>query len=374
MFREFASRKELHTKVFYGWEGTSNVSDPGFGQTVTWDIPLLEGYDYEFVANTAPKPSSAHFKGIVLPSLNQQIVDWQADAILIFGWSYHAHLSAMRFFKGKIPVLFRGDSTLLNERSGPRRWARRLFLKWIYRHIDIALAVGSNNRLYFEKHGVPADRIRFAPHAIDNCRFGSDGDVRQAAADRWRLELGIGQDSKVVLFVGKLERVKAPDLLLAAFRQLNHPDLHLVFVGSGPLESLLRGRANDRVHFMGFQNQSRLPEAYRLADVVVLCSGSETWGLALNEAMACGRALIVSDRVGAGVDLIDPGKNGWCFPYDQPAALRQLLRTVAECSRRELQEMGKLSLSKIQHWSIAAQVDATVSAVQSALASPAKSG
>ena len=124
VFGQLANRQELDIRVFYGWEGTSATSDPGFGQKVVWDIPLLEGYNHEFVPNVAQRPGSHHFNGIDLPTLNKRIETWNADALLVYGWSYRAHLAALRYFKGRIPVLFRGDSTLLNDRPGLRRIER----------------------------------------------------------------------------------------------------------------------------------------------------------------------------------------------------------------------------------------------------------
>jgi glycosyltransferase involved in cell wall biosynthesis len=364
VFRELASREELQLKVFYGWEGTSAVDDPGFGRTVTWDIPLLDGYEYEFVPNVAASPGSHHFQGINLPSLNKRIEEWGAECLLVYGWSYRSHLAALKRFKHHIPVLFRGDSTQLDEKPGLKRWARLIYLNWVYRHIDIALSVGTNNRRYFEAHGVAPRNIVFAPHAVDNDRFSSCRETSQLAADQWREELGIDPAAKVFLFVGKLEEVKSPERLLVAFKKLNCPDSHLVFVGTGPLESELRKNAGDRVHFVGFQNQSRLPVAYRLGDVVVLCSRSETWGLALNEAMACERSLIASDRVGAAVDLIEPSSNGWCFAYDSQEGLYTVMKQAASHSRSQLRAMGMNSLSKVQSWSIRAQVDAICTCLQ----------
>jgi glycosyltransferase involved in cell wall biosynthesis len=360
VFRELSSREDVDIRVFYGWEGTANSIDHGFGKKVAWDIPLLDGYQWEMVPNVAKEPGTHHYAGIDLPELNARVTGWKADAVLVYGWNYKAHLAAIRHFKGKIPVLFRGDSTLLNEAPGFRKLLRRFYLKRVYKNIDFALAVGTNNRRYFEALGLQPEQIVFAPHAIENERFSVGRDSSQIAADQWRLSLGIPQDSIVFLYVGKLETIKSLDVLLENFLRLNRPDIRLVFVGSGPMESELQSKANSQVHFLGFQNQSRLPVAYRLGDVVVLCSRSETWGLALNEAMACERAIIASDRVGSAIDLIEPGKNGWISTYNNVNSLFDVMNNAASCSRMQLSEMGRYSQEKIQSWSIANQVDAII--------------
>ena len=139
------------------------------------------------------------------------------------------------------------------------------------------------------------------------------------------------------MFIGKLEPKKAPDVLLDAFVRLPDGLAHLVYCGTGPLEDDLRRRAGPRsdVHFVGFQNQSRMPVAYRLGDVVVLPSRGpgETWGLAVNEAMASGRAVIVSDRVGCAPDLVDD-RTGRVVPADDADALASALVEVLHPGRR----------------------------------------
>ena len=123
----------------------------------------------------------------------------------------------MRHFKNKIPVLFRGDSTLLNERPGLKRIARRLFLRWVYRHIDTALYVGANNKDYFRAHGLKEDQLVFAPHAVDNDRFYDKDGKYGEEAKRWKKELGLDDQGKILLYVGKFQDTKDPFLLMEAF-------------------------------------------------------------------------------------------------------------------------------------------------------------
>src|SRR6185437_10067243 len=138
LFKLLTEHGRLSVRVFYTWGQSSQGKkyDPHFGKDIDWDIPLLEGYDHSFVENTAKDPGTHHFKGIVNPTLNREIEGWKPDAVLVFGWSFTSHLRCMRHFYGKVPVLFRGDSTLLGEQPGLKRLMRRIFLKWVYRHVD----------------------------------------------------------------------------------------------------------------------------------------------------------------------------------------------------------------------------------------------
>jgi glycosyltransferase involved in cell wall biosynthesis len=241
LFKEMA--KTIKLKVFYTWGETITKFDPGFGKNIKWDIPLLEGYDYSWVRNTSKSPGSDHFKGIINPDLNSEIEQWGAEAILVFGWSYHSHLKAMRYFKGKIPVYFRGDSTLLDEKPGIKTLMRRVFLRWVYHYVDKTFYVGKANRKYFIKHGLDQKCLVYAPHAIDNDRFKSNEDDNSTKAMKIRTDLNIMPEDVVVLFSGKFESKKNPLLLLNAFIELGLKNMHLVFVGNGKLENELKEKA-----------------------------------------------------------------------------------------------------------------------------------
>jgi glycosyltransferase involved in cell wall biosynthesis len=284
--------------------------------------------------------------------------------MLVFGWGWQSHLRVLRHFSGTIPVLFRGDSTLIDEQEGIRRWIRRAGLWWVYRHVDQALYVGQRNRMYFEAHGLTDGQLTWVPHAIDNTRFAEASDADEEAR-RWRSEIGVPEEAPVVLFAGKLEAKKAPDVLVDAFLRLENRDAHLAVVGSGPMEEELKARTGNhaRVHFLGFQNQSRMPVVYRLGDVFVLPSRGpgETWGLAVNEAMACGRPVIVSSNVGCAPDLVDEA-NGGVVPPDDADALRDALGNVLSDSEQR-RRMGERSAERIQNWSIDEAASRTVEAV-----------
>ncbi len=355
-FRLLAQSGKVIIKVFYTWEQSSAGAkyDPGFGKVIEWDIPLLEGYEYEFVKNISAEPGSHHYKGIINPDLNQKIQEWKADAILVFGWSFHSHLRCLRFFHKKIPVLFRGDSTLLDERKGWRKLARRLFLRWVFSHVDYALYTGTNNKDYFLKHGLKENQLEFAPHAIDNERFYRKGGEFDEKAKQWRKDLSIEDSDLVVLFAGKFEKKKNPALLLQIAAELKNPDLKFVLVGNGELEASLKEEAkrDNRIHFLDFQNQHIMPVTYRLGDIFMLPSNGpgETWGLAVNEAMACGRVIMVSDKAGCAVDLVKQDKNGIIFPHNQTGESITFLKTLL-ADKEKLTGYGKRSVEMIAAYS-----------------------
>ncbi len=355
-FKLLAERKKIAIKVFYTWGQLENEAkfDPGFGKQVTWDIPLLDGYDYTFVKNISTEPGSHHFKGIDNPSLIKEIEQWNPAAILLFGWSFKSHLKLLRHFKGKRTIFFRGDSNLMDEpiKLTAKKLLRKIFLKWVYSHVDKALYVGSANKDYYEKFGLKSTQLLFAPHAIDNDRFTQAGPVDG------REKLGIPAEGIVFLFAGKFESKKDPVLLLDAFISLNNCQAYLIMVGNGELEKELKAKVawqiasvRERIYFMPFQNQMNMPKVYKMADVVVLPSKGpgETWGLAINEAMACAKAVLVSDKCGCAIDLVENGVNGFVFYHNN---IQDLLSKMSALSKDSYQvkKIGQKSLQIIDEW------------------------
>jgi glycosyltransferase involved in cell wall biosynthesis len=357
LFKLLNSRKNIEVKVFYTWGQSKDglLYDPGFGISRQWDIPLLEGYNYEFVDNQAKDSGSHHFWGIRNKHLITKIEDFRPDAILVYGWSFYSHLTTIFHFRKKACILFRGDSTLLdnNQFSWFKRGIKKIFLSFIFSGIDKALYVGGANKAYFEYYGLKEKQLLFAPHAIDNARFSLNSESLEQAAKEWRKQLGIAEDNIVFLYAGKLESKKAPDLLLEAFLSINVEGIDLVICGNGQLGNKLKEMADNhpKIHFLPFQNQNQMPVVYRIGDVFVLPSRGpgETWGLAANEAMACGRPVIVSDRCGCAQDLVKEDVNGYVFEAESLYGLTQCMRKMLESTYRK--EMSEASYIKIKDFS-----------------------
>ncbi len=350
-FRLLAQRKNIAVKVFYTWSQVEHEEkfDPGFGKNIEWDIPLLEGYAYTFVRNISKEPGSKTFKGIDNPTLTEAIEAWNPDAVLVFGWKFKSHLKAMKYFHGKIPVLFRGDSHSLGRDSGLKNWLRRQVLRNVFRNVDYALYVGLVNKKYFLKAGVKESGLIYCPHAIDQNFFSVTNDV-QKQASYLRQKLQISDNDLIFLFAGKFEEIKNPLLLIKAAAKFSNPSVHFVFTGNGPLETEIKKEAEGNIYFLDFQNQKSMPAVYEMADVYVLCSHSETWGLAVNEAMACGKPVLVSDHCGCAPDLVEEGKTGFVFRSGDENDLAGKIQWCID-NNKQLPEMGKNALRKIQDWS-----------------------
>jgi len=364
LFKILAQREDLNVKVFYSWKGTEEKVDPEFGEKITWDIPLLEGYEYSFVDNKAKDPGTHHFFGLDNPEMVSEINRWGANSILIYGWSSKTHLSVMRYFYGRIPIFFRGDSTLLSGGNTFRKIFRKIWLKWVYQHIDFAFYPGVRSKEYFLSNSVPSNKLLHVPHSIDNRRFSDDSNHYEQIAQQQRHKMKIPDDAIVLLFAGKFVERKQPIMLLKAVQEIVNSDsslnLHLIYVGTGPLLSELNeaSRKCEYIHILGFKNQTEMPVIYRLGDIYVLPSKIETWGLGVNEAMACSRPVIVGNKVGCAPDLVKSTISGEIFDSDNIEDLKNTLHGfIKEKSR--IYGMRESSYKFIKDWSIEKSAEQT---------------
>lgn len=349
--------------------------DPGFGASVAWDIDLLDGYASRFIGAAHARTPRGFFS-LIAPGLWPELTSGRYDAVLIHGHNFAANWIALAAAKAAgLIVLARGDSHPDLARGRLRAALRRPIVEAFYRSCDRYLAIGSRNAAFYRELGAPADRIVLAPFAVDNERFAAAR--RQGAVERTRTRAryGIDADGPAVLFVGKLTPQKRPaDLIEAMARLRVRTDARcsLVFCGSGELEAELRGRCAvaglDKVVFTGFVNQAALPHLYAAADIFALpADGEESWGLAVNEAMAAGLPVVVSRQVGCAADLVAEGVNGF-LPQtgDIDAWSHALGRLIASPALRASQ--GRASAERISNWSYGACLDGFHRALDGAVA------
>lgn len=145
------------------------------------------------------------------------------------------------------------------------------------------------------------------------------------------------------------------DLLKAFVQSDRQEEAALVFMGDGSLrremEAYIREKNIKDVYLTGFVNQSKVSEYYTVADVFVMCSVSETWGLSVNEAMNFHLPLILSDRTSCSRDLLKDGENGFLFEAGNVDKLTKLLDHVLGLSDAQRAELGRASAERIKNYS-----------------------
>ena len=340
IFRQLAGRCDL--TVFYAHRQTAEQqARAGFGVAFDWDVDLLSGYESRFLTNVARQPSTDRYDGCDTPGIADEIAAGKFDGFVVPGWALRSYWQAARACRQLgVPVMVRGDSQLAARRNLAIRLAKSIVFSHILRRFDGFLYVGQRNREYLQHYGVPSDRLFFSPHCVDNDAFASASAAARASTD---VSPQVPRPRRI-LVVGKLIGRKRPADVLEAVAKLGDPSLEVAFAGSGELEPELRRLATEKgvaCRFMGFLNQSVLPAAYVSADLLVLPSdGLETWGLVVNEAMACGIPAVVSDAVGCAPDLVDAGATGRTFRCGDIAGLSEAITRVLaqdpEQTRRHL--------------------------------------
>lgn len=333
LYRELANDIDLH--VFYAHNATAGQqASAGFQTAFDWDVDLTSGYSHSFLENVAKYPSASSFAGCDTPQIGKHLEKGSFGAVLATGWHLKSMLQgiwAARKLGAKL--LIRGDSHLDTPRSRIKSSLKAVSYPFFLNAFHACLYVGQRNKAYYQRYGVPSARLFHSPHCVDNARFR--GAATSEARLSLRRQLGISPAEKLVMFSGKLLPFKRPLDLVDAVDQVRRNGLNasILVAGSGPLEAELRAKAealNVPLHVLGFQNQSAMPAAYAASDVVVLPSdGRETWGLVCNEALACGRGIIVSDQVGCGPDLAADNQVGRMFPMGN-------INAFADCLERSL--------------------------------------
>lgn len=371
-FRGLARELDLHVFFCHRQDGAGQAA-AGFGVAFEWDVPLLEGYSHSWLENVSPEPGVERFSGCDTPGVGRALAGGHFDACIVQGWYLKSYLQALWACRRLgIPVLARGDSHLQTARNPLWSAAKYVPYRLLLNAYDGHLYVGQKNREYLEHYGVPAARLFFVPHAVDNAFFATRAEEarRSGAAHALRTELGIPQDAVVFAFCGKLLPNKRVADFVRAVGLARQQGMSVfgVILGSGPEEGALRALASNvkaPVSFAGFRNQGDLPAAFSAADALVLPSGGETWGLVVNEAMACGLPAIVSTGVGCGPDLIADGSTGDVFPTGDVEAFALALQRVAVRLQTRPADVQRAVKGTIDRYSIEAAVEGTRRAISS---------
>jgi len=360
LLRRIAQEPDIDLTVFFSSDlSVRAYKDPGFGVSVQWDVPLLDGYKYEFL----PRLRDSDRLGFASP-LNWGIFNrlrrGRFDAVWVFGYHRLACLNAILAAKLLgMPVLLRSDSCLFDRaRPQPVLAAKRIFARMLRPAVSCVTAVGRANKEYWQHYFGSRFPVFTMPYAIDNDLFRNRALQASPQREELRRELGLQAGLPVILFASKLQTDKRCSDLLDAYMRLGpeggEPPACLLIVGDGEerpsLEAWVRDKRLSRVHFLGFRNQKELPRFFDLCDVFVLPSSHDAWGLIVNEVMNAGRPVIVTDRVGCYPDLVQNGFNGFVYPALDVDALTRCLRQLIEDPALR-SSMGGNSLRVIQQYS-----------------------
>jgi glycosyltransferase involved in cell wall biosynthesis len=372
VLRRMAQHPQLQLVVGYcSLRGVKATYDSEFAATVKWDIPLLEGYEWTEIPNQGS--GSESFFGLCNFGVWNVIRNGQFDAIICLT-GYIRATFWIAFFAARTAgtaFLFGTDANSLVPRDS-RSWkiAVKKFL-WprLYSLADQVVVPSTASYNLLRSLGISEDRITLTPYSVDNDWWKEQSSrVDRASVRRsW----GVAPEVPVILFCAKLQPWKRPLDLLRAFAIATVPDSALVFAGEGPLRSELEAEAAslgiaDRVHFLGFVNQSQLPSIYTASNLLVLPSEYEPFAVVVNEASCCGCPVIASDQVGAAQDLIAPVNPSFIYQCGNVDTLAQLLK-ASLVNPMALTEYGHAARHRMETWSIRENISGTVEAIRRAV-------
>lgn len=263
--------------------------------------------------------------------------------------------------KAKVPYAIETDTPLHIPGNKLKAAAKKLYLKGIlHNRLCYGFPGGTLQKENLVYYGIPQERCFVMPMCVDSNRLLSEG---EKMPDKETLKAQFGLAGKdVFLFVGRLEEVKNVPVLLRAFAtyKQSNPNGALLIVGDGTqteaLKEMTAQLGLEDVVFAGYVVFPGLIAYYKMADVFVLPSGYEPWGLVVNEAQIFNLPVVVSSKVGCREDLVILGKNGYIFEDDNEMELRDAMEKALV--------LGKLEISMAQRWNHKKYYEQFASAVE----------
>ncbi|RXG33523.1 glycosyltransferase family 4 protein [Methanohalophilus sp. WG1-DM] len=320
LFAEIATDPSIDLFVYFTSKSEKNRE---------WDVNIDESFNYKVLSGTAPNISKEAFYHIN-PSIIKELMFGKYDVIISAGYSSFSNQIA--FFIAKllnVPFILWSGSTK-NEPSRLRRLSLPL-IKFIIKHSDSFIAYGTNAKEYLMQLGAPENKIFISYNTVDTSFFARESELVKNNKD---LKKVYGYNHEyLILYSGQLIERKGLRYLLEAHKNLiKKHDVGLLIVGNGDqiseLMQLCKNNNINKVYFVGFVQKQNLPKYYALADIFVLPSVEEVWGLVINEAMACSLPIVTTKRVGAAIDLVEDGINGFVVNEKNAVELEDALNKI----------------------------------------------
>jgi 1,2-diacylglycerol 3-alpha-glucosyltransferase len=294
-------------------------------------------------------------------ALRPRLGELQPEVVFLYGYSLDV------FRRAKLWCDQHGAATVLisdsNAFDKPRSPIFELMKSLFVRRYNAAFVGGTSSSRYIQTLGIPPERVVDGYDVIDVTLFASRAAECRGRVEELRQKWGL--PGNYFLVVARLIPEKNLPGLLAAYAQyftrLESKDepWHLVLCGSGPEEQALRAMLADfpepvraGVHLPGYVRQPEVIDFFAAAGCLVLPSLSESWGLVVNEALACSLPVLVSSRVGCACDLVQEGSNGWTFDPQDRDTLAGLLARMAALDPGKRAEMGRRGRELIANWDL----------------------
>ncbi len=356
-FRLLTGHTEFSATVIYLKRPEANADlDKESITKAAFDIDLVSGYSNHFL-----KTFNLAKRGF-FSLISFGIIKWVrgSDIIVIYGHYYFtfwlAMLAAKLFSKKLVQTT---DAVYMEATAESGGWKMKIkpsFLRWLYnRFVDGLFVTSTTSKLFLKSIGINENKMVVIPYAVDEEMIKKISAATDVAA--FRARLNIPMQNTVFIFCAKFISRKRPMDAIEAFSKLTNRDIKLIMIGDGPLKDSLTQRVkelnmSDKIIFPGLVPYSKLAGWYTASDALVFCSEHEPYGLPVNEAMLCGIPVIVSDRIGSRMDLVEEGITGWVYRTGDINQLSERMNQVINLKRQgSLQKMGEAAKIKMTNWS-----------------------
>ncbi|HEV7241801.1 MAG TPA: glycosyltransferase family 4 protein [Thermoanaerobaculia bacterium] len=365
-FRALAADPEIDLTVFYcSRAGAEVYRDTDMKTSLRWDIELLQDYRHVFLRNFGRGDG---YPRLINPGVLAEITRGNFDAVLFFlGWGTITSLLGIVACRvTDTPFFLYGDSSFPPPEDTWRARVRAAFIRGVFALASGFMVSGVLNAAYYQHYGGDPRHFFLLPWAIDNERFANASRFAPGERDAMRARFGIAAEQVAFVFSAKLVARKDPMTLLRAVARMQHRERAVVvFLGHGELREELEAFARDhqlQVKFAGFVNQADLPKHYAMCDVFVLPSTYEPRGAVINEAMACGLPVVVTDRCGSLGDIVQENDNAFVYPAGDADALARALDSLMDDTLRAW--MAQRSREIIATWDYARGVEGAKEALR----------
>jgi glycosyltransferase involved in cell wall biosynthesis len=369
LYREIAATGKVDLTVLYcARYGLEPVYDPTMDTKIEWDVPMLEGYRFEFMTNLS-RSTYRPLLGRVNPGIIVRLFRDRYDVILIQDYFYLTSWLALSTAKiAKKKIIFRGEGTLKSNRDSLGNHLKHRIIRAFIKAADLVLYSCNGNKKWLEYLGADSYKMALIPCSVDNDFFRIQHNLILSGSESPKKQLGLDEDVLYVISAARMDpNKKLVDIVKAvAVLQKNGFPVGLLLVGDGPnryeIEHLVQELGLKNVHLPGFVNMSRISAYYAAADVFVLASEYDPSPKALSEALIFSLPAVCTDTIGTAGDLVVDGVNGFLYPVGNLEILVDRLFMIL--SNRGLREaMGRKSLEISDQWSMKAAAKSVVDAV-----------
>ncbi len=304
--------------------------------------------------------------------LNRRIRRSNYDLVHVAGWGHPVLTAAivLSTMRG-LPIVSETDTQSPRAEPMWRKAVKRTIYPTLLSFPTMFLPAGTRQASYLRKYAVGEGAIRLGQMTVDVAGISAFADRYTAERKQaYRRQIGIADSARTVfLFLSRLEDFKGLQDLFDAYIRLRtqRSDVALVVAGSGSLERFVRDAAASlrSVHYVGHLSGEQIWETYCASDVFVLPSRREPWGLVVNEAMAAGRPVIVTDAAGCADDLVRDRVSGLTVRAGDTASLYAAMSELAE--NTELgRKLGAGARDVISRWTLAEEARIMTSAWETA--------